>query len=140
MPVIAVLIPADTSNPERIPPGLEAFEGRAEIRLTDPELVTFELDCGWVTVGGADPVAYLHKYPKRISMLHIKDFKATGKPATINNPPPAEELGRGTVDFKAIFAAARGARIRHAFVEQESFNMAPMESLRVDAEYMKSLR
>ncbi len=37
MPVIAVLIPADTSSPERIPPGLEAFDGRAEIRLTEPD-------------------------------------------------------------------------------------------------------
>lgn len=37
MPVIAVLIPADTNNPERIPPGLEAFDGRAEIRFTDPD-------------------------------------------------------------------------------------------------------
>lgn len=37
MPVITVLIPADSSNPERIPPGLDAFDGRAEIRLTDPE-------------------------------------------------------------------------------------------------------
>ncbi len=47
------------------------------IRLTDPSLVTFEMDCGWVTVGGGDPAHYLREYPKRISMLHIKDFKRT---------------------------------------------------------------
>jgi sugar phosphate isomerase/epimerase len=34
------------------------------LRLTDPELVTFELDCGWVTVGGGDPVGYLLEYAK----------------------------------------------------------------------------
>ncbi len=109
------------------------------IRLTDPALVTFEMDCGWVTVGGGDPVAYLHKYPKRISMLHIKDFKTTSHPATVTDPPPAAELGRGTVDFRDIFLAAKGAQIRHAFVEQESFNLAPMESLRIDANYIKNL-
>ena len=54
------------------------------IRLTDPDLVTFELDCGWVVVGGADPVTYLRRYPTRISMLHIKDFKAAPP-----NPPPS---------------------------------------------------
>ncbi|GAA1455370.1 D-2-hydroxyacid dehydrogenase [Nesterenkonia lacusekhoensis] len=37
MPVIAVLIPSDTSSPERMPPGLDAFEGRAEVRITDPD-------------------------------------------------------------------------------------------------------
>ena len=50
------------------------------MKLTDPALVTFEMDCGWVTVGGGDPVAYLHKYPNRISMLHLKDFKKAAKP------------------------------------------------------------
>ncbi len=110
------------------------------IRLTDPALVTFEMDCGWVTVGGGDPVAYLHKYPTRISMLHIKDFKATAHPATVVDPPPAAELGQGTVNFRKIFEAAKGARIRHAFVEQESFDMAPFEALRVDAAYMRDLR
>ena len=30
---------------------------------TDPALVQFEMDIGWVVAGGADPVAYLTKYP-----------------------------------------------------------------------------
>lgn len=65
------------------------------IRLTDPDLVCFELDCGWVIVGGGDPVAYLQRYPRRIAMLHIKDFKPTGKPLSITDSPPAAELGPG---------------------------------------------
>jgi sugar phosphate isomerase/epimerase len=44
------------------------------IRLTDPNLVKLELDCGWMTVAGYDPVAYLTKYPERYRLLHIKDF------------------------------------------------------------------
>ena len=110
------------------------------IRLTDPELVTFEMDCGWVTVGGGDPAAYLHKYPTRISMLHIKDFKPTAKPATMIDPPPAAELGQGTVHFQSIFEAAKGAHIRHMFVEQEAFDMPPFEALRIDANYMKAVK
>lgn len=110
------------------------------VRLTDPELVTFELDCGWVTVGGGDPVALLQRYPTRISMLHIKDFKATGQPASMVNPPPSAELGQGTVQFRPIFEAARGSHIRHMFVEQEAFDMPPFEALRIDAEYMQAVR
>jgi sugar phosphate isomerase/epimerase len=32
---------------------------------TDPAKVSFELDCGWVIVGGQDPIHYLKQYPKR---------------------------------------------------------------------------
>ena len=110
------------------------------VRLTDPELVTFEMDAGWVSVGGGDPVAYLKKYPKRISMLHVKDFKTLPKGGDAGKPPEAVELGHGAMHLREVFAAARGGRIRHIFVEQEGFTMPPMESLRVDAEYMESFR
>jgi sugar phosphate isomerase/epimerase len=45
------------------------------LRLTDPELVALELDCGWMTVAGLDPVTYLTKYTNRYRLLHIKDIK-----------------------------------------------------------------
>ena len=107
------------------------------LRLTDPALVTMEMDCGWVTVGGGDPIAYLKKYPTRISMLHVKDFKPK---AAGEEHPKAAELGQGTIDYRPIFQAAQKGQIKHCFVEQEAFNMAPMESLKVDAEYMEALQ
>ncbi len=110
------------------------------VRLTDPELVTFELDCGWVVVGGGDPVDYLHRHADRISMLHVKDFKPTTAPATMIDPPPAAELGRGTLDYHRIFEAAKKAKIRHYFVEQEAYDMPPFEALRIDAQYMQNLQ
>ncbi|WP_353068224.1 sugar phosphate isomerase/epimerase [Tunturibacter empetritectus] len=109
------------------------------IRLTDPELVTFELDCGWVIVGGANPVDYLKRYPSRISMLHVKDFKHTDKPASVMEPPPAAELGKGTLDYRPVFEAAKKANIRHYFVEQEAYDIPPLEALKIDADYMKKL-
>ncbi len=110
------------------------------VRLTDPKTVTIELDCGWVMVGGADPVTYLKRYPTRISMLHVKDFKHTDKPTSVTNPPPAAELGHGTMDYRPIFEAAKGAHIQHYFVEQEEFDMPPMQALKIDAEYMRNLK
>jgi sugar phosphate isomerase/epimerase len=109
------------------------------IRLTEPSLVTIEMDCGWVVVGGGDPVDYLRRYPTRISMLHVKDFKHTDKPASIAAPPPSAELGQGTVDYRRVFEAAKKANIKHYFVEQESYDIAPLEALRIDADYMKNL-
>lgn len=128
-----------------VPVGSAQGSGSAKIvpyddllRLTDPALVTFEMDCGWVTVGGGDPVAYLRQYPDRISMLHVKDFKA----ATASTPaghPEAAELGRGTTNFQAIFKAVKPGQIKHYFVEQEAFDIPPFEALKIDADYMLKL-
>ena len=111
--------------------GLDAL-----IRNTDPDLVTFELDCGWVVVGGGNPVDYLKRYSSRISMLHVKDFRKATQPASLEHPPQAAELGTGTIDYHPIFAAAKEGHITHLFVEQEEFNMPPMQSLRIDYNYV----
>ncbi|HEX4020592.1 MAG TPA: sugar phosphate isomerase/epimerase [Acidobacteriaceae bacterium] len=111
------------------------------LRLTDPSKVTMEMDCGWVVVGGGNPIEYLRNYPTRISMLHIKDFKRTNKPMSITNPPPAAELGHGMIDYQPIFEeAAKHGYIKHCFVEQEGFDMPPMQALKIDADYMRNLK
>ena len=115
------------------------------MRLTDPAKVTVEMDCGWVIVGGGDPVALLNKFGNRISMLHVKDFilpagfvRGGGKPAT-EEPKPVE-LGHGAVDYKPILeAAAATSHITHCFVEQEAFTVPWQQSLKIDADYMHKL-
>ncbi len=108
------------------------------LRSTDPAKVAMELDCGWAVVAGQNPVDLLTRYPTRIAMLHVKDFKMT--PAvTPDNAPPSTELGRGTIDYRPIFEAAKKAHIEHAFIEQEEFDMPAMAALKVDADYMRAL-
>ena len=109
------------------------------LRLTDPKKVTMELDCGWMVLGGQKPADYLTGYASRFSMLHVKDFKLTGF-IPGSTPPPSTELGRGNIDYRPIFEAAKKADIEHAFVEQEEFDMPPMEALKVDADYMHALK
>jgi sugar phosphate isomerase/epimerase len=117
------------------------------LRLTDSGLVKLELDCGWATVAGQDPVAYLTKYPERYSLLHIKDYRRGFTPRTTlmdKDPgaPVPTELGRGAIDYRRIFAAGRKARIRALFVEQEPpfTDMPAFEAIKVDYEYMKNLK
>jgi sugar phosphate isomerase/epimerase len=117
------------------------------LRLTDPELVKLELDCGWATVAGQDPAAYLTKYPDRYRLLHIKDFKHGFTPRTTlmdNGPgaPVPTELGRGAIDYRKIFVAAQKAGIRALFVEQEPpfTEMPALEAIKVDFDYMKNLK
>jgi sugar phosphate isomerase/epimerase len=110
------------------------------LRLTDPAHVTMEMDCGWVTVGGANPIEYLRKYPTRISMLHVKDFKGITADSSIENVPTIVELGQGTIDYRPIFQqAAKSGMVKHCFVEQEGYNVPPMEGLKIDADYMHKL-
>jgi sugar phosphate isomerase/epimerase len=107
------------------------------MRLTDPAKVTFEMDLGWVVAGGGDPIALLKKYGTRISMLHVKDFTMG---TSIKDEPVVAELGHGSIDYRPIFAEiAKSANIRHCFVEQEAFTVPPMESLKMDADYMRKL-
>jgi hypothetical protein len=48
-------------------------------------------------------------------------------------------LGKGTADYHPVFAqAAKTQHIQHAFVEQEAFDMPWKESLKVDADFMRS--
>jgi len=104
------------------------------MRLTDPAHVTFEMDCGWVVVGGGNPIDFLQRYPTRITMLHIKDFKQL-------HPPKVCELGQGIIKYGPIFqAAAKTGHIKHMFVEQEEFDMPPFQALKVDADYMAKFK
>ena len=54
---------------------------------TDPSLVTFEIDVHWLLEGlkydQDAAVAFIRKYSKRISMLHVKGSDPTKNPSTI---------------------------------------------------------
>jgi sugar phosphate isomerase/epimerase len=108
------------------------------LRETDPSLVSFEIDCGWMVFAGHDPATYLSKYPGRFPMIHVKDFLAH---TPDNTQMQGAELGRGTIDYRPIFAAAERAGLRHYFVEQEGpfARMSPLEAAQVDFNYLRSI-
>jgi sugar phosphate isomerase/epimerase len=104
------------------------------LKLTEPRLVVFEMDCGWVYAGEADAVAYLKKTPKRFPLLHIKDM-VKGPDGVVHSPI----MGKGKMDTVAILRAATG--MKHYFLEQEEFDgIEPIEAIRQDAEYMRNLQ
>jgi len=123
---------------EKMPDGTPGYD--ILLKESDPELVKFELDCGWMSVAGYDPVAYFKKHPGRFRMLHIKDFTADSRPTIdLTGPkrPKGADLGTGFVDYAPIFAAAKSAGIEHVFAEQEApFAVSQMESAKVDYAYM----
>lgn len=102
------------------------------LRLTDPRLVVFEMDAGWVSAAGHDPVEYLKKAPERFPLMHVKDV-ARGADGKFHSAV----LGRGKMDYAPIMRAATG--LKQYFIEQEEFDMDPMEELRIEADYMRKL-
>jgi sugar phosphate isomerase/epimerase len=109
------------------------------LKQTDPALVGMEMDCGWVRVAGADPVRYLRDHPGRFPLLHIKDFQRPAGPRTAPGGPPGSPLGRGFIDYRPIFAAAKG--VKHYFVEQEPPypSFTSLEAARISFRYLEGL-
>jgi sugar phosphate isomerase/epimerase len=114
------------------------------LRETDPNLVKFEADCGWMVTAGVNPVDFLHRYPGRYRMIHVKDFTASTKTSTtlgLGDAQAATELGRGHIDYKPILAAAKKAGVEHYFIEQDPpiLGMTPLEAAKIDCDSLRKL-
>lgn len=72
---------------------------------SDPKYVWLLLDTAHAVAGGGDPAHMIEQYRERLLFLHLKDV--IDKPMTGKMKYPFEwvELGRGRVNFPAIFAA-----------------------------------
>lgn len=115
--------------------GVPAFD--TLLAYTDPSLVNFEMDIGWVRASGADPAAYLAKYPKRFTALHIKDLTGEGIPNTDNKMNSAI-IGTGLVKWDEVLAAARKAAVSHAYLEiEEPYNPSPLAMVEASFKFLK---
>ena len=85
------------------------------MNATDANLVDFEMDIYWVVAAGADPIAYLKKYPNRFKLCHVKDL--------IKTPTGHESciLGKGTIDFKNILYVGAQNGLKFHIIEQEAY-------------------
>jgi len=111
-----------------LPDGKRPFDLLLE--RTDPALVQFEMDLFWAVKAGADPLAYFARWPGRFPMVHVKGMDAAGA---------MTDVGKGRIDFAAIFAARRRAGIRHFFVEHDEPADA-WASITASYAYLKRLR
>ena len=80
------------------------------LSLTDPNLVSFELDLYWAVNADVDPISIFKKHPGRFPMVHVKDRNAQGQMV---------DVGRGIINFSEIFSHSDTAGIKHYFVEHD---------------------
>ena len=95
---------------------------------TENKLVTFQIDTAQMVHGGFQCHEYVKKYPGRFANWHLKDANLDGDGST--------EMGKGKVDFKALFAVAKKAGLEDYYVEQEKYNMTPLEAIKYDYDFI----
>ncbi|HWP36723.1 MAG TPA: sugar phosphate isomerase/epimerase [Gemmatimonadales bacterium] len=99
------------------------------LAATDPGLVKAEMDLFWIRRGGQDPLQYFARYPGRFHSVHVKDMDRAGKMV---------DVGKGVIDFAAIFRHMDQAGIRHFFVEHDS-PPDPFASIGASYQYLRQL-
>ena len=113
----------------------QSLEGQYPIDIllgnTDKNMVKMELDMYWITRAGFDPVDFMKKHAGRFPLWHLKDIENTPEKAFA-------EVGRGTIDFKRIFAAAKSAGVKHFYVEQDACKRPPLESIEISYKYLSA--
>lgn len=117
---------------------LEGGPSGFEILLqeTDPALVTFEIDVGWVAAAGIDPLALIRKHKGRFTLMHVKDLKATSKPNYDLAMDPTE-VGSGKIDWAKLLPAAYAEGVRSFFVEQEApFAFPRLQAAKISHDYL----
>jgi sugar phosphate isomerase/epimerase len=78
--------------------------------LLDPKLVKFQFQVSTIS-DGYDAADYFSRYPGRFISMHVQGWSA----ATRTIVP----VGKGTLDWKKIFAAAKAAGVKNYFVEMD---------------------
>ena len=114
------------------------FEGAAGERgldilygETDPELVKLEADVYWYAYAGKDPAALIGEYAGRFPLIHLKDMVGEGDDRTF------AEVGAGTIDLRAVMAAAEAQGAEWFIVEQDRCAGPSLESARLSFENLR---
>ena len=90
----------------------------------DPKLVKMQFQVAVISIG-YEAVTYMQKYPGRFLSLHLADWSATtGQQAAV---------GSGSVNWKALFAAAKAGGVKNYFVEMN------LEFMKPSLDFLKSL-
>ena len=107
---------------------------------TDPKYVSLELDILWAFFPGQDPAVMLNKYGKRYKALHLKDLKKGVSRGDMSGGTAQDNdvaLGTGQIDIAAVIKAAKKAKVKHFYIEDESTNIETQVPQSIA--YLKSL-
>jgi len=109
-------------------------------RRTDPALVSFCPDIGWVRKVTPNVLDILRIIEPRIRMVHLKDYAADGLEPKDNET----EFGRGIMNFEETFDFLKGLPLDELWVIAEQWkssvnDLPPEESIRLNLEFLRGL-
>lgn len=79
--------------------------------------LSWEADIAWVIRGGGDPFAYIEKYGKRITAVHVKDIAAAGENTDQDG---WADVGYGTVEWAKLYKALASTSAKYYVVEHDN--------------------
>jgi sugar phosphate isomerase/epimerase len=93
------------------------------LELLDPKLVKMQFQMSAMRVVG-DPVMYFTKYPGRFVSMHLQGvdlnapMRPPGPPVPGRPRPPQVAVGKDSLDWPKIFAAAKTGGVKNYYLEQ----------------------
>jgi sugar phosphate isomerase/epimerase len=90
----------------------------------DPRLVKFQFQMSTIAQG-FDAAEYFMKYPGRFVSMHLQDWNPQAKAQAA--------VGKGSIDWKKVFTAAKTGGVKNYFVEQD------MEMTKEGVAFLKTL-
>lgn len=107
---------------------------------TKPKWVHYEMDILWIVHPGQDPAALLKKYGKRFALMHVKDLRKGVKSDLTGGTDVRNDvvLGTGQIDLPATLKAAKKAKVKWYFIEDESPTAA--EQIPQSIKYLEQVR
>ena len=104
------------------------------LELLDPKLVRMQFQMSAMRTVG-DPITYFSKYPGRFISMHLQGVDLSA-PAPVPGGPrsPAVAVGKDSLDWPKIFAAAKAGGVKNYFLEQS------WELTVQGVEYLKTLK
>ena len=109
------------------------------IKELDPETTSFCLDTYWVQHGGGDVCAWIEKLKGRIDILHLKDMQRLPHFKDKVGYQFYTEIGQGNMDWERILETADRCGVKYYIVEQDTCPGDPMDSMKISADYLKTL-
>ncbi|MEX0370742.1 MAG: sugar phosphate isomerase/epimerase family protein [Tateyamaria sp.] len=87
-----------------------------DLILAEAPGVQFEYDVAWAVRAGADPFAPIETYGSRIALAHLKDIAPEGE---ATDEDGWADVGHGTMDWSALFAALKSAGTTQFIAEHD---------------------
>ncbi|WP_373354512.1 sugar phosphate isomerase/epimerase family protein [Pseudoroseicyclus sp. CXY001] len=81
------------------------------------EALKFEIDCGWIVRGGADPAEELRRYADRIVAIQLKD---TAGPDGMSSEDGWRATGDGIIDWQALVPLMEATAATHVVAEHDN--------------------